>query len=85
MHVQSCCFAHLNLLLFCCSCCRRRCLGSDPYRLLGGCAGKWVKIRPLKHTYNAISRSHTQSIKSHMQLIVTLYSFLPLKVTSAIE
>ena len=24
MHVQSCCFANLNLLLFCRSCCRRR-------------------------------------------------------------
>ena len=24
MHVQSCCFANLNLLLFCCSRCRRR-------------------------------------------------------------
>ena len=24
MHVQSCCFASLNLLLFCRSCCRRR-------------------------------------------------------------
>ena len=56
MHVQSCCFAHLNLLLFCHSRWRRRCLGSDPHRLLGGCAGKWVKIRPLKQTYNAISR-----------------------------
>ena len=30
MHVQSCCFACLNLLLFCRSCCRRRrrCLSS---------------------------------------------------------
>ena len=30
MHVQSCCFANLNLLLFCRSCCRRRrhCLNS---------------------------------------------------------
>ena len=30
MHVQSCCFANLNLLLFCRSCCRRRrrCLSS---------------------------------------------------------
>ena len=30
MHVQSCCFAKLNLLLFCRSCCRRRrhCLSS---------------------------------------------------------
>ena len=25
MHVQSCCFANINLLLFCCSRCRRRC------------------------------------------------------------
>ena len=27
MHEQSCCFANLNLLLFCRSCCRRRRLG----------------------------------------------------------
>ena len=25
MHVQSCCFANINLLLFCCSLCRPRC------------------------------------------------------------
>ena len=64
MHVQSCCFANLNLLLFCRSCChrrrRRRCLSF----LLHSRIGRWLAFWPPPLSVQLITLLEEPELKS---------------------
>ena len=65
-HVQSCCFADLNLLLFCCSRCRRRrrCLSSlivnsgNLVQLICPQSAHWLKLLKCWPLYTALKSIH---------------------------
>ena len=67
MHVQSCCFANLNLLFFCRSCCRprRRCLSSLILQTL-------LHQRPTEHFYSRHFPRPCFNIESYQGRVLSL-------------
>ena len=77
MNVQSCCFANLNLLLFCRSCCcrRRRCLSSlllsaPPPGVQGLCRSDWIMSHNrLQNCQVFFSESVKKSVKRGVRVL----------------